>query len=230
MRLALIVIGGLIVGATAPRAAGQEIQGQLAITRTLTKPRVVLPTYSVRGVSPHTTHETAPKPISEWSRVVVYLEADNAPAATRVIATLNQTGQRFEPEMIVVPAGSSVSFPNSDPIFHNVFSLSKTKAFDLGFYPERETRLVKFNKPGVVQVFCHLHPDMNATILVVPNAWYTRPTENGAFTFSSIPPGTYQVVVWHQSAGFFSKRIQVSEKGVARVSIEIPVALNEPKP
>jgi plastocyanin len=230
MRLALILIGGLIVGATAPGAAGQEIQGQLVITRTLTKQRVVLPAYSVRGVTPHNAQATAPKSVSEWSRVVVYLEAGNAPAGTRVVATLNQTGQRFEPELLVVPVGSSVSFPNSDPVFHNVFSLSKTKAFDLGFYPEGQTRLVKFNKTGVVQVFCHLHPDMNATILVVPNAWYTRPAENGAFTFSSIPPGNYQVVVWHQSAGFFSKQIQVGENGVARLSMEIPVILNEPKP
>lgn len=229
MRLVLMMIGGLIVGAMAPRASAQEIQGQLEITRTLTKQRVILPAYSVRGVSPH-THEAAPKPVNEWSRVVVYLEADNAPVATRVVATMNQTGQRFEPEMLVVPVGSSVSFPNSDPIFHSVFSLSKTRSFDLGFYPEGETRLVKFNKPGAVQVFCHLHPDMNATILVVPNAWFTRPNDRGTFTFSSIPPGTYQVVVWHQSAGFFTKRIQVTEGGVAKLSMEIPVVLSQPRP
>ena len=230
MRLsALTLIGGMIVGTMAPGAAAQEIQGQLAITRTLTKQRVVLPAYSVRGVTPH-KHEAAPKPINEWDRVVVYLEADNAPAAARIVATLDQTGQRFEPEMLVVPVGSSVSFPNSDPIFHNVFSLSRSKEFDLGFYPAGKTRIVKFNKAGVVQVFCHLHPDMNATILVVPNAWYTRPNEHGAFTFTGLPPGAYQVVVWHQAAGFFRKRIQVSEGGAARISMEIPLAGSELKP
>jgi len=88
---------------------------------------------------------------------------------------------------------------------------------------------VNFNKVGVVQVFCHLHPDMNATILVVPNAWYTRPNEHGAFTFTGLSPGAYQVVVWHQAAGFFRKRIQVSE-GAARISMEIPLAVNAPKP
>jgi hypothetical protein len=132
--------------------------------------------------------------------------------------------------MVVVPVGSTVSFPNSDPIFHNVFSLSRVRKFDLGFYPEGQTRLVKFDKPGVVQVYCHLHPDMNAAILVVPNAWYTRPDEKGAFAFSGIPIGTYQMVVWHKAAGFFRKEIQVSEGTPTKVSMEIPLELSEPRP
>jgi plastocyanin len=229
MRLIGLMIAGLIAGATIPAAAAQEIQGQLAITRTLTKQRVVLPAYTVRGVSPH-KHDTPASPINEWQRVVVYLESDKAASARKVNATLNQTGQKFEPEMLVVPVGSTVSFPNSDPIFHNVFSLSKTRQFDLGNYPSGTTRMVTFDKPGAVQVFCHLHPDMNATILVVPNAWYTRPDEHGAFTFSGLPSGTYQVVVWHKSAGFFKQRIQVSQGTVAKMSMEIPVELDEPRP
>jgi len=229
MRLIALMIGGLIAGATAPSATAQEIQGQLVITRPLTKQRVAFPAYTVRGVSPH-QHDAAPSPINEWQRVVVYLESDKAPAAARLIATMNQTGQRFEPEMLVIPVGSTVSFPNSDPIFHNVFSLSKTRQFDLGNYPSGKTRMVTFEKPGVVQVFCHLHPDMNATILVVPNAWYVRPDEHGAFTFSGLPSGTYQVVVWHKSAGSFKQRVQVSQGSVSKVSMEIPVGLNAPEP
>jgi plastocyanin len=229
MRLIAVMIGGLIAGTTIPAAAAQEIQGQLAITRTLTKQRVVLPAYTLRGVSPH-QHEVAPSPVNEWERVVIYLESDKAPAAAKLTATLNQTGQRFDPELLVVPVGSAVSFPNLDPIFHNVFSLSRARQFDLGNYPSGKTRTVTFEKPGVVQVFCHLHPDMSATILVVPNAWYTRPDERGAFTFSSIPSGNYQVVVWHKSAGMFSKRIQISPGNVAKVSMEIPLGPDEPKP
>src|SRR5262252_1933879 len=122
MRLiALMIIGGMVAGAATFATDAQEIQGQLAITRTLTKQRVVLPAYTVRGVSPH-KHDGPTSPINEWQRVVVYLEADKAPAAPHVTAVLNQTAQRFEPEILVVPVGSSVSFPNSDPIFHNVFS------------------------------------------------------------------------------------------------------------
>jgi plastocyanin len=228
MRLIALMIGGLIAGATSP-ASAQDIQGQLAITRTLTKQRVVLPAYTLRGVSPH-KHDAAPSSIKEWERVVVYLENDKAPAATKFNATLNQNGQRFEPEMLVIPVGSTVSFPNSDPIFHNVFSLSKARQFDLGNYPSGQTRSLTFDKAGVVQVFCHLHPDMNATILIVPNAWYTRPDERGAFTFSGLPPGTYQVVVWHKSAGFFRQRIQVSQGSVAKISMEIPVGADGSEP
>ena len=229
MRRIALMIGGLIAGTMLPAAAAQEIQGRLSVTRNLTKQRVVLPTYTLRGVSPH-KHNLTPSPIKEWERVVVYLESEKAPAAPKLTATLNQSGQRFDPEMLVVPVGSTVSFPNSDPIFHNVFSLSKTRQFDLGNYPSGKTRTITFDKPGVVQVFCHLHPDMNATIMVVPNAWFTRPDEHGAFAFSGLPSGAYQVVVWHKSAGLFKQRIRVSQGTVAKISMEIPVGLNESEP
>jgi plastocyanin len=224
MRFAVLTIGWVLLCRTGPTCVyAEDIQGQLAITQTLTRQRVTLPAYDVRGVPARNHSENTDRAINEWKRVVVYLEGDRAPEAPRIIATVNQNGQRFEPETVVVPVGSTVSFPNSDPIFHNVFSLSKTKQFDLGYYPEGQTRLVKFDKPGVVQVYCHLHPHMSAAILVVPNAWYVRPDDRGAFSFSNIPPGTYQVVVWHKSAGFFRKKVQVTEGSAIRVSIEIPV-------
>ena len=229
MRRIALMIGGLIAGTMLPAAAAQEIQGRLSVTRNLTKQRVVLPTYTLRGVSPP-KHNLTPSPIKEWERVVVYLESEKAPAAPKLTATLNQSGQKFDPEMLVVPVGSTVSFPNSDPIFHNVFSLSKTRQFDLGNYPSGKTRTITFDKPGVVQVLCHLHPDMNATIMVVPNAWFTRPDDHGAFAFSGLPAGAYQVVVWHKSAGLFKQRIQVSQGTVAKISMEIPVGLNESEP
>jgi len=229
MRLIALMIGGLMAATMVPAAAAQEVQGQLAITRTLTKKRVVLPTYTLRGVSPH-KHDAESSTINEWERVVVYLESDKAPAFTKLTATLNQTGQRFDPELLVIPVGSTVSFPNFDPIFHNVFSLSKARQFDLGNYPSGKTRTVTFDKPGVVQVFCHLHPDMNATILVVPNAWYTRPDEHGAFGFSGLPSGSYEVVVWHKSAGVFKQRVQISQGSTAKISMEIPVGVDEPAP
>jgi len=225
MRLIASIIGCMLLSGL---ASAEDIRGQLVLVRPLTKQRVVLPTYELRGVPAHKSAETGANTINEWERTVVYLEG-NVPEAAPLIRTVNQVGQRFEPEMVVVPVGSTVSFPNSDPIFHNVFSLSKIRSFDLGFYPAGETRLVKFNKPGVVQVYCHLHPDMNAAILVVPNAWYTRPDDHGAFNFSGVPPGNYQVVVWHKSAGFFRKQVTVSEGGAAKLSMELPVVSSEPR-
>jgi plastocyanin len=227
MRRIAPMIGWLLIsGAMSATGLAEDIQGQLVIIRPLTKQRVVIPTYDVRGVTPAKQSDNGNQAINEWDRVVVYLEGDAAPEAARVIATINQKGQRFEPEMVVVPVGSTVSFPNSDPIFHNVFSLSKVRQFDLGFYPAGETRLVRFTKPGVVQAYCHLHPDMSAAILVVPNAWYTRPNDRGEFTFSGLPIGEYQVVVWHKSAGLFRKQVRVPAGNATKVVMEIPLGSN----
>jgi len=109
----------------------------------------------------------------------------------------------------VLPVGSTVSFPNMDPIFHNIFSLSKAKSFDLGSYDKGKTREVVFPKPGVVDIYCHLHPNMAATIVVTPNRWYTRSDKSGQYRIEDVPPGKYTVVAWHKSAGFFKKSIVV---------------------
>ena len=234
MRPLIFFISCLAISvATFAGIADGGIRGHLAITRVLTKQRVVLPAYPDRGVAAHSHNESAgaaPKIDNEWNRVVVFLESDSLSTPKPVTATVSQSDERFDPDMVIVTAGSTVSFPNSDPIFHNVFSLSKVREFDLGYYPAGATRTVKFDKPGVVQVYCHLHPNMYASILVVPNNWYVRPSDQGNFEFSSIPPGNYQVVVWHKSAGLFRKRIQVTPGGVASLSMEIPVGANEPLP
>jgi plastocyanin len=227
--ITLILCAFVLTGVLAATEPAGEIRGQLSITRSLTKKRVVLPSGPVRGAAPH-AHAAEASPINEWDRIAVYLEGVNAPKPEAVTAKINQKGQRFEPEMVVVPVGSTVSFPNSDPIFHNVFSLSKAKQFDLGFYPAGETRVVKFDHPGVVQVYCHLHPDMSAAILVAPNAWYKRPDDHGNFDFSNIPSGSYEVVVWHKSAGFFRRSIRVQPGGVATVAMEIPVDVEDDRP
>jgi plastocyanin len=199
-----------------------DIIGHLAITRALTPLRVVLPVYEVRGVMPQSQ---GPGAVDEWARVAIYLEGVPDAPSDAVSATLDQRGERFEPELVVVPAGSTVTFPNSDPIFHNVFSLSGAREFDLGFYPAGETRRVRFDEPGIVQVYCHLHPDMNAAIVVAPNSWYTQPDESGRFSLSGIPPGTYTLVVWHRTAGFFRRQVVVPSAGAVEVSVEIPLEI-----
>ena len=127
-------------------------------------------------------------PVSEYSEIVVFLEGAPHEADKPVRAELQQKGQRFEPQLLMVPAGSTISFPNADPIFHNVFFLSAAKRFDLGYYPEGQTRIVRFDEPGVVQVYCHLHPNMYAAIVVVPNRYCTKAGDDGAFTFHDVPP------------------------------------------
>src|SRR6185436_10878889 len=114
---------------------------------------------------------------AERTRVVIYLEGQLP--SMPVTATIEQRNRRFIPDTVVIPAGSAVSFPNFDPVFHNVFSLSKPKSFDLGNYPKDHSRTVTFPKPGVVFVHCHLHPNMSAAIVISPNQWHTKADATG---------------------------------------------------
>ena len=113
----------------------------------------------------------------------------------------------------MIQAGAKVSFPNLDPIFHNVFSLSGAKTFDLGNYPKGDTRMVIFPEPGIVYVNCHLHPNMTATIVVDAKQWNTKADRDGHFVLPDVPPGKYTVVAWHKAAGFFRQQVDVGRVG-----------------
>lgn len=228
MKIIVLILGGCLLAGVACGAEPGEIAGHVIITRTLTKKRVSLPTYALRGVSagPDSAQEGAlrkPSGFGELSRVVIYLQGPGLPHGTLVVGVLTQKNRRFDPDFLVIPVGSTVSFPNNDPIFHNVFSLSRAKSFDLGYYPQGETRKIKFDQPGVVQVYCHIHSDMSAAILVVPNAFWTRPSADGSFSFKDVPPGTYELVAWHRSAGLFRHKVTVEPKQKRVMDIEIPV-------
>ena len=216
----------ICVCGVARSASAGEVHGRLLITKVLTKKRLALPDYQLRGVpAPSTPEDT--KSIDEFSRLVVYLDGPPDSSPTPVTAKLVQKNIHFLPEIVVIPVGSTVSFPNEDPNFHNVFSLSKAKQFDLGYYPAGQTRTVKFEKAGVVQVYCHIHRDMNAAILVVPNHWYMQPGKDGMFSLEGIPAGTQHIVVWHKSAGFFRKQVNVPENGSVDLPFTIPVPTTE---
>jgi len=215
--------------AFAAGAGAESITGTILIKKRLTK-RSVTPAVSVyqRGTAVKLGQDVDEDPIAyERSRVVIYLEgpgpagvepASFSPAAgapgqmqQQAQQKVEQVDRRFSPDLIVVPAGSTVSFPNMDPIFHNIFSLSKAKSFDLGSYDKGEARNVQFPKPGIVEVYCHLHPNMAATIVVTPSRWYARVDRSGQYRIPDVPPGQYTVVAWHKSAGFFRKQILVEE-------------------
>ena len=140
---------------------------------------------------------------------------------------IDQKNRQFVPDLVVVPVGSTVTFPNRDLIFHNVFSLSKPKTFDLGNYPKDQTQTVTFPKPGIVFVHCHLHPNMAAVIVVSPNQWSTKADADGRFTLPGVPAGRYQVVAWHKTAGFFRKTVQIGEGPGPTVQFEIPLGFSD---
>jgi plastocyanin len=146
-------------------AMGADVHGHALITKRLSKKALSPIVYNLRGTSAPAAPRDA-DPVDEFDRMAVILEArKDGPKLSPnppVTEMLNQQGARFDPGLIVVPVGSTVGFPNSDPIFHNVFSLSKAQPFDLGYYPKGQSRTVKFNNPGVVQVYCHIHANMYA--------------------------------------------------------------------
>ena len=150
---------------------------------------------------------------------VVYIVGP-VPGATPRAAKLElaQRGEAFRPELVVVPVGATVSFPNGDPLFHNVFSYSRAKRFDLGRYPKGEAKSVVFDKPGYVKVLCEVHKWMRAGILVVENPYHAVVQESGRFQFDEVPAGRYRVVV-----ETFDRRaqadVQVPEGGTATVTL-----------
>jgi plastocyanin len=201
-----------------------DIDGTIIVQHKLTKRKVTAPAdLYQRGAAVKLGADREQDPLDyERSHVVVYVEGDLPSSPTT--AELSQEDRRFTPDLVVVPAGSTVSFPNMDPIFHNVFSLSKAKSFDLGNYPQGKTRNVVFPKPGIVFVDCHLHPNMSAVIVVTPNRWSTKADASGRFMLPDLPPGTYTVVAWHKTAGFFRKSVRVTDAGNAAVEFLIPLA------
>jgi hypothetical protein len=108
---------------------------------------------------------------------------------------LAQRGEAFRPTMVVVPVGARVTFPNGDNLFHNVFSYSRPKRFDLGRYPRGEAKTVVFDKPGYVKVLCEVHKWMRAGVLVVDNPYYAVVETSGRVKLDGVPPGRYTLVL-----------------------------------
>jgi len=165
----------------------------------------------------------APAP-SELANVVVSIK--DAPAAAGVALTRTAIAQRdesFVPRVAAITRGSSVEFPNMDSYFHNVFSLSRGASFDLGRYPRGESRSRTFTHPGLVKVYCHLHSDMSATIVVFDHPYFTAPGSDGAFALNDVPAGRYELAAWHERIGENITPIEVPAGGTARVRFVLPI-------
>jgi plastocyanin len=159
----------------------------------------------------------------ELTRVWVWWQPDE-PTTVRPPSEpfVVQTRQKeFEPRVTVVPAGSVVAFPNSDPILHNVFSVSEPARFDLGLYGQGPGKQVTFDQAGVVRVFCNVHQDMVAYVVVLDTPHSTAVGRDGGFALSGLPEGTGRLTVWHDQAEPWSRRFRISDAGNRPVSIEL---------
>jgi len=137
-------------------------------------------------------------------RVIVYLEGKTAPIPNALLQkkyTISARNKQFEPRVLAVPKGASVHFPNSDPIIHNVFSVSGKNRFDAGRYGRNESATHTFKEPGMVRIYCNVHHHMNAVIYVADNPWFSYAESNGAFILKDVPPGDYRITAIHRVAG-----------------------------
>jgi plastocyanin len=143
--------------------------------------------------------EKAPPKLSE--KTVVYLEGgelnQGAYAPPEKNPYLDQKDLQFHPQVLPILVGTSVDFPNRDNLFHNVFSYSQTKEFDLGRYPKNDSRSVTFDRPGVVRVYCDIHSHMNAIILVLQHPYFAAPDDDGMYVIRHVPEGKYTLVLWY---------------------------------
>jgi plastocyanin len=164
----------------------------------------------------------------DYAGVVIWLEPVGHPApapAPRHVA-MKQEDKTFKPHVVAVPAGGTVDFPNLDPFFHNAFSNFAGQPFDIPLYAPGTTKSVTFRRPGIVRVFCNIHSLMSAIIAVVDTPWFLVTTENGQFRIDDIPPGEYQLHIFHERAlpdnlHFLERSITIPDSGLTLPLISI---------
>jgi plastocyanin len=152
------------------------------------------------------------KKVADVSDVVVYVDGVKAkPKPAR--ATVTMKGKSFSPRVVAVSVGGTVDFPNQDPIFHNVFSVSGENRFDLDLYKRPKSGSWTFQHPGIVRVYCNIHPQMSAVVLVRDNPYFTKAAADGSFVIEDVPAGKYALKAWHERAGEGSVEITVGAQG-----------------
>lgn len=181
-----------------PRAAAGQITGRVQVT------------------------ESGGRAASDLGDAVVYIEGPGPRAAAAGRTEMALDARQFRPRVLVVPAGATVQFPNLDPFNHNVFSGGES-AFDLGLYGRGQSRSRRFTRPGLVRLFCNIHPRMVGFVVVQGNAWHAQPGADGTFTIPDVPPGSYMLKVWHERAPEVTRAVTVPPGGLALAE---PLALD----
>ena len=166
-----------------------------------------------------------PREAPDRRKSVVYLE--RAPQGAfeepeRGRAVLDQRGEAFRPYVLAIGVGTTVDFINSDATYHNVFSLSKPRRFDLGRYARGRSKSVRFDRPGVVRVFCDIHSHMSAFILVFAHRFFATTDESGAYRIDGLPAGNYSVAVWTDGQVRETRPVRVAEE-TETVSVDFVV-------
>ena len=212
IRLAILILI-LLAGSLSFRNPGVSVSGTVSV---------------VRGASASTDKSNSSgavvwlKPVSDTSGQ----PADRPGASARPRFKIVQQHKRFEPHVLAVPAGSVVDFPNLDPFFHNVFSMFDGKRFDLGLYEAGASHSVTFDRPGIVYIFCNIHPEMSAVVVVTDTPHYAISDKAGKFSISNVPSGRYLLNVWHERgkpevASDFPRQVTISQENASLPTIRM---------
>jgi len=222
VRTTMLLIAGIILTGVppVPRAVNAQVgaglgslRGRVDIRRVATMP-APRPAVSAFGV--------ASRPdVLEMPRAIVFLESfdvpDHSPLRAQPLsggrARMDQRNETFAPHVLAIDVGTRVEFPNNDQTFHNVFSISKTKQFDLGRYGRGKSKIETFNKPGIVRVFCDIHSHMNAYIVVFNHPFHAMTDDDNRYRIDNIPPGTYAVTAWHEGEARDTRSVTIPPGG-----------------
>ncbi len=218
LALAIAVLAALAASPFAQAPETGSITGHIKLT---TRIRAPLPAsaYPSRSIGKHET-----PPIPEIRNVVVYLKDPPFRGTLPVSRVeLHQQNETFVPHVLAITKGSTVDFPNDDPFFHNVFSLSSAAGFNLGRYPRGKSQPWKFAKPGLVKVFCDIHSHMSAAILVLDHPYFTIPGVDGNYEIPNVPAGQYTIVGWHERVGERAASVRVEAGRATAVDLTVPV-------
>jgi plastocyanin len=188
-------------------ASTGTVHGRISLSRRGGQHATQTPGKSSSHYASHTEHHSSLTDLPTLSdtlrlseRTAVFLEGETLAKKQYPLQeghpVLDQKDLQFHPQVLPVLIGTTVDFPNQDNLYHNVFSYSRSKEFDLGRYPKNDSRSVRFDKPGIVRVYCDIHSHMNATVIVLEHPFFAVPLDNGEYLISKIPEGNYTLVFW----------------------------------
>ena len=203
--------GRLARGDLAAQGVGSPLTGSLVGRVDIRGSDVTVRRPDVSGLSaPRRSEQPEPRP------AVVYLEPPSGavvPPPEPMRARIDQRDETFMPHVLAITAGSVVDFPNSDRTYHNVFSLSRTRRFDLGRYAQGRSRSVRFDRPGIVRVFCDIHSHMSAYVLVFDHRFFATTDAEGRYRIDRVPPGRHTVTAWHEGGVRDTRTVTLPSSG-----------------
>ena len=214
-----------MIWAAVPSAAPETTpaDGFGTVTGAITLALISRPLSVADYVSRHVRQPTTDR-WPEIRNVLVYVDGFPPPAVLPAgRANIRQVDESFEPRVLAVTRGSTVEFPNDDPFFHNVFSLSRAASFDLGRYRRGVSRGYTLDQAGIVKIFCDLHSHMSAVVIVLDHPYFATPDDDGRFVLDNVPPGKFNIAAWHERVGSSTQTIVIEPRSTSHVEFSLPV-------